>query len=152
MTSPHSTILTTVKEHHYAQHAVALRTELSRALLQAAVLLAGPFSDLLPRRAARERDIPGSAAAADRVRAARVDADAPDGAGGDLDRLRLRRGAPRLHRPRVLHLSACVYAEPARAALRHRSDRPDQVVDADARPLVLGLRVPQLELSPRASL
>src|SRR6185295_8045031 len=45
-----------------------------------------------------------------------------------------------------------VHAEPARPALRHRSVGSRQVGHADARPLVLGFRVPQLELSPRASL
>src|SRR5205814_7487280 len=52
----------------------------------------------------------------------------------------------------VLRLPDRLHAEPARAALRHRAWRPGAVGHADARPLVLELRVPQLELSPRASL
>ena len=54
--------------------------------------------------------------------------------------------------PGLLRLPDRVRAQPARAALRHRPGRPGEVGDADARPLVLGRRVPQLELPPRAPL
>src|SRR6185437_8661861 len=63
----------------------------------------------------------------------------------------LRRAA-REHHPRLLHFPDRLHAQPARAALRHRSDRSGEVGHAHARQLVLGLRVPELELPPRASL
>ena len=66
--------------------------------------------------------------------------------------LRVLRRAAHEHHPGVLHLPDRLHAEPARPALRHRSRRPGQVGHADAGPLVLGLRVPQLELPPRAPL
>src|SRR5262249_60473304 len=51
-----------------------------------------------------------------------------------------------------LALSSCLPAHPPRPALRHRSGRSRAVGHADARPLVLGRRVPQFELPPRTSL
>ncbi len=124
-----------------------------RALVQAAVLLAGAVSDLFPRRAEGERDL-SRRAAADRSRSS--------DACRSLSHLAVLAaiwiafgGAAALRAYRdsgVLRLSDRVHAEPARPALRHRSDRPGEVGHADARPLVLGFRVPQLQLPSRAPL
>ncbi len=62
-----------------------------------------------------------------------------------------RRCAPDMI-PGLLRLSHRVHAQPARPALRHRPGRSGQVGHADERQLVLGLRVHQLELPPRAPL
>ena len=61
-------------------------------------------------------------------------------------------GAARARHSGLLRLSGRVHAEPARPALRHRSQRSGEVGHADARKLVLELRVPELELPPRAPL
>ena len=112
----------------------------------------GALPDLLPRRAPRVGDVSRAAAARDRPRTARLVAVPPLGDGPHLVRLRVLRRAAGEHHPGVLHLPDRVHAEPARAALRHRSGRSREVGHADARQLVLGLRVPELELSPRAPL
>src|SRR5262249_33471923 len=123
-----------------------------RALVQAALRDAGALPDLLPGGAEGERQLSAGAAAADWRRASRRDPLAPGGARRHLDPRRLRRGAACLPRPGVLRLPDRLHTEPPRAALRHRSDRSGEVGHADARPLVLGLRVSQLELPPRTPL
>src|SRR5581483_10258646 len=52
----------------------------------------------------------------------------------------------------VFRLSGRLRPEPTRAALRHRSLRSGEVVDADERLVVLGCRLSRVELPPRASL
>ena len=70
----------------------------------------------------------------------------------DLDGLRLCRRAARVHHSRILCLPDRIHSEPPRSALRYRSLRSREVGHADARPLVLGFRLPQLELPSRAPL
>ena len=139
-------------EHRRSETASPVAED-QRALVQAAVLLAGAVPDLLPRRAPRVVPrIRRICSAGSPVNGGSRSLAHLGGAGCDLVGRRRRGGAARLRDPGVLHLPDRVHAEPSRPALRHRSDGSGAVDDADARPLVLGLLVPELELPPRASL
>src|SRR5262249_16802539 len=93
-----------------------------RAVVQAAVLLAGVVPDLFPGRAEGERDLSAQPSEADRDRAARVDSDSFDGAGCYLALGRSRRGGARVYHPRLLRISHRLHAQSPGPALRHRSD------------------------------
>ncbi len=123
-----------------------------RALVQAAVRIAGAFSDLLSSGAQGERHLSGRAPTPDRVRAADFDRHARVGARDHLGVRWFSWRAASLPGAGVLCLSSCVRVEPPRSALRYRSVGSRQMGHADARPLVLGLRVSEFELPPGTSL
>src|SRR5262249_4102255 len=64
----------------------------------------------------------------------------------------LLRGAPDEHHPGLLRVSDRLHAESVGSALRHRPERSGEVGHADEGTLVLGRRVPELELPSGTSL
>src|SRR5262249_54846810 len=127
-------------------------TQNQRALVEAALLHPRALPDLFPRGAPRESYVSRNTAASDCPRTPRVDHGASHGARGHLGSFWGRGGAARVRDPGVLRVPDRVHAQPTRPALRHRSCGPGEVGHPDARQLVLGFRVPQLQLSPRAPL
>src|SRR4029078_13062354 len=108
--------------------------------------------DLLPRGPSRVGELRPAAAAAHRPGAPAINRRASLGDRRGVVLLRFLRGASDEHHPGVLRLPDRVHAEPARAALRRRPHRSGEVGHADARALVLGLRLPEFQLSPGAPL
>ena len=122
-----------------------------RALVQAALLLAGAVPDLLPRRAPGVATYPPSCSDGSPASGG-LDRRAPDGARGDLEAGRRRRGDARLRDSRVLRLPDRLHAQP----LGQHYDI-DPTDPAKWTTLMRGhwfwdFCVPQLELSPRAPL